>query len=393
MRLGMQGTIGAVMLVLLAGAAGCSNGHESAGGHKEGTAREQAAPVTVRTAVVGLSEWPRTYEAVGTVKARTSGQVSSRVMAYVREVKVAAGQRVTAGQTLIVLDARDFEVRQRQAEAARAEMNTATAEADHAIEAAKANVELAETTFRRIKDLFDKKSVSQQEFDEAAARVRVARASLNMAQAKRSQIDSKIAQVTEEVAAAGVQKGYSVLSAPFGGVVVARNVEPGNLAVPGAPLLVIEQESGYRFEATVEESQSGKVKLGQAATVRLDAGGEPLIGRVSEIVPAVDPVSRAFIAKIDLPASSLLRSGMFGRAAFASGSQQVLAVPDAALTERGQTQWAFVVDGGVARARIVTTGQRQGGAVEILSGLVSGEKIVAPVPSGLNDGARVEVRQ
>ena len=84
---------------------------------------------------------------------------------------------------------------------------------------------------------------------------------------------------------------------------------------------------------------------------------------------------------------------MFGRAVFGMGSRKVVAVPSAALIERGQLQSVLVVEDGVARTRLVTTGRRSGEAVEVLSGLSEGEKVVAPLPAALADGARVEVRQ
>ena len=84
---------------------------------------------------------------------------------------------------------------------------------------------------------------------------------------------------------------------------------------------------------------------------------------------------------------------MFGRAIFPLAMQQVVAIPLAALMERGQMQSVFVVEDGVAHTRLVTTGRRAGDAVEVLSGLNAGEKVVVPLPPTLQDGARVEARQ
>jgi multidrug efflux pump subunit AcrA (membrane-fusion protein) len=107
----------------------------------------------------------------------------------------------------------------------------------------------------------------------------------------------------------------------------------------------------------------------------------------------VDAASRTYVVKVDLPATPQLRTGMFGRAIFPLGVQKVVAVPLEALVERGQLQSIFAVEDGVAHTRLVTTGRRGNNAVEVLSGLNAGEKVVVPVPSGLQDGARVEVRQ
>jgi RND family efflux transporter MFP subunit len=188
-------------------------------------------------------------------------------------------------------------------------------------------------------------------------------------------------------------RDYAKLAAPFSGVVITRTVEPGNLATPGLPLLTIEQDGLYRLEASVDESKLATVRVGQAVEAVVEATDRKLNARVSEIVPSVDAASRTYMVKVDLPAAPGLRTGMFGRAIFPLGMQRVVAVPLAALTERGQLQSVFVVEDGVAHTRLVTTGRHASAVAEILSGLSAGEKVVLPVPAGLQDGARVEVRQ
>lgn len=351
-----------------------------------------AAPVVVRTVAVTAEEWPAGYEAVGTVRARTAAVISSKVMAYVREVRVQAGDRVREGDLLATLDARDLEVNYRRAEAGRDEARSAQAEADQALAAAKAQLDLARATFARMQELFDKKSISNQEFDEATARRKAAEAAYEMAAAKGAEVRAKIAQAEQEVQAAGIMRDYAEIRAPFGGVVTAKSAEPGAMATPGAPLLTIEREGAYRLEAAVEESRVASIRAGQAVSVNLEALGRTLDAHVSEIVPAVDAASRAYIVKIDLPALTQLRSGMFGRAVFAAGARHVLAVPAAAVMERGQLQSVLVADGGYAHTRLITAGQKRGEQVEVLSGLSAGEQVICP-PAGLADGARVEAHQ
>jgi RND family efflux transporter MFP subunit len=256
----------------------------------------------------------------------------------------------------------------------------------------KANLDLARSTFGRMEELASRKSISSQEFDEASARLKSAQAGYEMARSRRGQVDSRLAQVEEEIRAAKITRDYARIAAPFAGVVTAKSVEPGNLAAPGAPLLTIEREGAYRLEAAVEESKLPVVKTGQNVEVGLEALDRRLAARVSEIGPAVDAASRTYTVKIDLPAVANLRSGMFGRAWFPMRARQVLAVPSAALVERGQLQSVFVVEQGAARMRLVTTGKRAAGAVEVLSGLSQGENVVSPVPAALADGAPVQVR-
>lgn len=352
----------------------------------------KSASMPVHALTLSLSELPDTYEAVGTVRARTAAVISSKVMGYVREVSVRPGDRVRQGQMLVLLDARDLEAADRQAEAARNEAASAIPEADNAIAAAKASLDLAQVTFARMKDLFEKTSVSNQEFDEASARLKLAQANYEMAVAKRHQLASKVIEAEQAWKSAEVMRGYAEIRAPFDGIVTEKNVEPGNLAAPGTPLLTIERAGGYRLEASVEESKLTAVRTGQPVSVTLDALGGPLDGRVSEIVPVLDAASRAFLVKIDLPATPQLRSGLFGRARFTLGKREALSVPSAAVTERGQLLTVFVAEGGQAHARFVTLGRTFGDRAEVLSGLTPGEKLIFPVPAGLLDGAKVEVR-
>jgi len=346
----------------------------------------------VQTAAVAAQDWPATYEATGTVRARTTATISSKVMAYVQQVSAQAGAHVRQGQVLITLDARDLDANLRRAESGRAEVESAIPELENATAAAKANLDLAQTTFQRMRQLAAQKSISSQELDEASARLKAAQANYDMIRSRRAQINSKAATVEQEIRAAQIMRDYSSLAAPFSGVVISRTVEPGNLATPGAPLLTIEQDGLYRLEASVDESKLASVRVGQAVEVVLEAGRK-LNARVSEIVPAVDSASRTYIVKLDLPAAPNLRTGMFGRAIFPLGTQKVVAIPLAALMERGQLQSVFVVENGLAHTRLVTTGRRTSDAAEVLSGLNAGETIIRPVPAGLQDGARVEVRQ
>jgi membrane fusion protein, multidrug efflux system len=349
-------------------------------------------PVQVRTAVVSQAEWPSVYDAVGTVRARTATQVSARIMGAAREVSVHLGDHVRQGQVLVVIDSGDLEARQRQADAAFAEAQSAELEAQNGIESAKVNLELAQSTYKRMKDLHDKTSISNQEFDEASARLSLAKSGVDMAMSRRKQVESKIAQAKEGQNAVKIQIEYATITAPFAGVVTEKTVEPGNMVTPGAPLLTIEREGAFRLEAAVEEGNLGKVHAGMRASVSLDSLDRTFDATVSEIVPSVDAASRAFIAKIDLPSIPNLRGGLFGRARFTTGSRTVVAVPSTALVERGQMQWVFIADGETARGRIVTLGQRNQDSIEVLSGLKPGEKIIAPASPELVDGARIEVR-
>src|SRR5215831_7504192 len=317
-----------------------------------------------------------TYRASGTVRARYTAEIAAKISSNILEIRVQAGDRVTAGQTLVVLDRANLEASLRRAEASCAEAESAIAEAENAIAGASANLDLARVTHKRFEDLLAKASVSQQESDESQARLKSTEAALEMAASKRRQAEAHRSQTEAELAAARVALGYATLAAPFSGLVTERKADPGSLATPGMPLLTVEREGNLRLEASIDESRLGLVRIGEQVAVEIDGLNRTVSGRVAETVPSIDASTRSFLAKIDLPAVLGLRAGMFGRAAFAGGEREALLVPQSAVLERGQVRSAYVVENEIARLRPVTLGETRDKRREILSGLTAGEKII-----------------
>lgn len=350
-------------------------------------------PMRVEAVAVTETDWPSTYEATGTVRAKTTATISSKLMGYAREVRAQIGDQVREGQPLVVLDARDLETSVARAEAGREEVKNAILEAESAVALSRSQLDLAQVTFHRMQDLWNKRSITNQEYDEASARLKAAQAALDMASARRTQLDAKMAQIEQEIRAAGIQRGYSEIKAPFSGIVIAKSVEPGTLAVPGAPLFTIERSGAYRLEVSVEESRLSLARVGKTVSVALDGIDGTFTAQIAEVVPSVDAAARTGTVKIDLPLLPELRSGLFGRALFDTGVRRVLTVPSEGVTERGQLQSVYIAEDNVAHTRLVTIGTRVKDKVEILSGLNQGDRVIVPIPAGLADGAPLEVRQ
>lgn len=397
------------VLLVGAGIAGATSGArrgEGAAAQPDGT-KAPAARVVVRVQTIAPTAIPEFSEAVGTVRSRTTTVLSSKVMAWVRAVLAAEGERVTAGQPLIRLDDRDLVAQLRRADAALEEAHNALDEAEKAIAAAEAaraaavaNSQFAEATLRRYQLMLEQEAVSRQEFDAVLAKQKAADAELGRAeatikalQAKKRQVLAKIAQAKAEAANAQLHLEYATIRAPLDGIVLEKRAEVGTLAAPGVPLLVLEDSRAYRLEAAVPEAQLRQITLGLPVTVSLEAlGRAELAGAVAEITPAADPASRTVVVKIELPSVAGLRSGLYGKARFPKGERPALLLPRSALIERGQLQSVFVVEeGNVARLRLVTTGKRYGDRVEILSGLKAGDAVVVAGMERLVDGAAVEV--
>jgi RND family efflux transporter MFP subunit len=358
-----------------------------------GAAATQPTAIDVQVQMVVASEITGMYRASGTVRAHYTAAIAAKIAANIVEIRVQAGDRVQAGQTLIVLDHRDLEAQLHRSEAARTEAESAISETENAIAAASANLDLARVTHHRFQNLLAKASVSQQEFDESQARLQGAESALAMAASKRRQVEARSSQVEAEVAAARVARGYATLIAPFAGLVTERKADPGSLATPGVPLLTLEREGNLRLEVSIDESRLGLVRIGENVAVEMDGLGRTIAGRVAEIVPSVDAATRSFTTKIDLPSLPGLRAGMFGRVAFAAATREALLIPASAVLERGQIRSVYVVEGDTAQLRFVTLGEARDDQREVLSGLTSGERLVVEPPPLLADGGHVTIQE
>jgi RND family efflux transporter MFP subunit len=308
------------------------------------------------------SDW---LEALGTVRAVQTTEVSSQTMGNILEIRAHEGDLMQAGQVLAIID-------DAQPRAAVDQATAALAAAQKEVAAADSDLALAEATLKRYQQLYDKKSVSPQEFDEIKGRYQSTEARRDVAQAEQEQASAALAQARTSL-------GYTRVRAPFTGVVTAKMADAGTLASPGTPLFTMEDTRSYRLEATVDESDIHLVRIGQAVPVTIDALAKAqLSGKVAEIVPAADPASRSFLVRISLPSDARLHSGLFGRANFARGQRQTLLIPRTSIVERGQLKGVYVVDANqIAELRYVTLGAIAGEKVEVLSGLKNGETLVA----------------
>ena len=333
-----------------------------------------------RVLVVQRAEVPDLLEAVGTVRAAQTSQLASQMVGNIVELRVHEGDRVKRGQVLAVID-------DAQPRAALERATAAESAATQEVAGAESDLGLAQSTLKRYQNLYDKKSVSPQEFDEVKARYQAALAHRDMTRAGQTQAKAVLTQ-------AHTSFSYTRILAPFDGVITEKKADPGTLASPGFPIFTVEGLGHYRLEATVNESDLRYVHMGERVPVIVDALEAPdLKGKIVQISPGADAASRSFLVKIELPADPRLRSGVFGRAQITRGIRSSLLIPLTALIERGQLQAVYILDpNGIANLRYVTLGKTAGKKVEVLAGLQEGDRLVA-TPGGLDlNGKRIEAQ-
>jgi multidrug efflux system membrane fusion protein len=314
-------------------------------------------PVT--TVVAGS---PRDYTAVGSVASDARIEVASRLSGYLRELHVREGDRVRRGQLLARVDAPDVDGAIAQARAGKASAEAAARDAQIDVE--------------RFGQLFATGMVSESEMRKVQLKLDAARESLNQAQAA---LDS-----------AEAQRGYASITSPQDGAVVAVLRKPGDLVVPGAPILLVESVRELVFETTVTEKQVGRLKVGQQVPVRIDGLPAPVTGRIARVVQSADPVTRTYPVTIALPTTAGLLPGMFGRADFPLGSSDTIVIARTLLVERAGLRGVFVVDAqDTLRFRWLRIGREWPDRVEVLAGLAPGERVAGGVGAAVREGDRM----
>ncbi len=370
---------GTAALLMSAALAGCSAGRAAT------APADPAEPIAVTVGQAAMTDVASAIDSGGVVQARTTATIMARILAPVREVRVAPGDRVRAGQTLIVLAGDDLAAGARAARSAALAAEQGPKAAAAELQAAEAGLALARASHDRIAGLEARRSATAQELDDATATLRTAEARVAGASARALQAASTVESARAASDQASTTASFTTIAAPFDGMVTEKMVEPGNLASPGMPLLRLEDTRGFRLEVRVDESRIGRIRNGDRVPVFLGSGTTSITGTVVEVSRAVDADARAFLVKIALPDAPGPRSGEFGKARFGGTPRRALTIPSSAIVRRGQLTSVFVVDKGVARVRLVNLSES-----EVLAGLTESEVVILS-PAGLTDGRRVSV--
>lgn len=347
---------------------------------------EKAAPVAaqvkrpilsgVTIATLASTRVDEFYEATGTVRAANTIFVAGRVMGQVTSLLVKEGDAVEKGRLLLTIDDRDMVQKVKAAEAG-------YQEATRALEAAKQNRELTDMTHRRYRKMYDEKAISRQEMDQFETQMR-------LAGFEYERVQEMVSRAAAGLSEARIYLGFTRIVSPVNGIVTEKKIEVGGMAVPGMPLLTVENRATFHAEVTVDEGLSGKLRVGAPVLVFLEAVGRRIPGKITEILPAVDPRSRSFTVKVSLSGDGL-RSGLYAKMRIASGKKEVILVPRSAVVEKGQLTGVYAVDGqDVVTYRLVRTGKVYDGGMEILSGLKPDDRIIVQGVEKAVDGGIIE---
>lgn len=331
--------------------------------HENKQPEKKVETIKAATYVVQKQQKEDFYEISGTVISRNSAKVVSKVMGTVIDVRFDEGSLVKKGELLMTIDAPDIKANVERA-------SYAVAEAEKALAVAKINAKHAENTFKRYEKLYQEKAVSLQEFEGIESKKNIA-----FDEVKRA--ESVLEQAKAERDRANAAFSYTKVVAPFTGIVTEKTASIGLNVMPGTPLFTLESDTNLRLEVNADEKVLPIVKKGQKLPVYFDVLKKEINGIVAEIVPSIDPVSRTFKLKMDLPSNNSIKLGLYGTVKISLGKKEAILVPQTAVVNRGQLTYVYVVDTeNVASLRLVKLAESKDGFVEVQSGLNEGEKII-----------------
>jgi RND family efflux transporter MFP subunit len=330
--------------------------------------------------------------ATGYVVPQRRADVASKATGRLESLEVAEGSRVRQGQVIATLESQDVRAAMAQAGA-----NVDVAKA--ALEQARAELKDATLALNRAQGLVKKRYIPQETYDGAVARQEKARAGVASAQAG-------VSAARAALEAAKVAVEYTLIRAPFDGVVVVKNANVGDVVAPfsttplskGAVVSMADMDT-LEVEADVSEANLHKVRIGQACEILLDALPDSRFrGLVHRIVPTVDRTKATVLVKVRfVDADERILPDMSAKVAFLSRpisreeQRPVLVVPRLALASRQGKTLAFVVHGDRVRETEVETGERLGDAVVVTQGLRPGDRVVVEPRAGLRDGSYVRM--
>lgn len=315
----------------------------------ESGTKEKEAPIAVTVAIASEQTLPALAEVAGTLQAAERAAIAAKVAGVITRMPVALGSTVQTGDLLVAISAEEITARFNQAEAQLAQARRNLEREQHLLQK---NAATAET----VKSMQDLHAIAQAGYWEAKAML-----------------------------------GYTTISAPFDGVVSQKMATSGDLAMPGAILLLLENNRKLQVRTAVPERLILGLHTNDVLTVMVETAGVATQGTIAEIAPAADPDSRTATVILDLPADPNLRTGQFARVHIPGNKSKTLVIPTTAIVPAGQMDRVFVIEGDRARLRLVRTGMELHGLTEILSGLNPGDTVVTTNNRHLVNGQRLRI--
>ncbi|WP_299321023.1 efflux RND transporter periplasmic adaptor subunit [uncultured Porphyromonas sp.] len=335
-----------LLLLLSAASLSLSTACSSSSSSKQETAQSTDSTQVVTVDAARLTELDSRQQYTAQLEAKTLNNITAQAGGRVKQILVAVGDRVAAGQVVARMEAT-------QASAAQIQL------AD------------AKTNFARMDELYKVGGISKAQWEQAKSALEQAKLSY------------------------GNASENTLLRSPISGFVTAKNYDNGDVTSPAQPILVIQQVSPLKVVVNVSEQYYTRLKPGLEASLSVEAlGTQSFSGRITKVYPTVDATTHTVGVEIEVPnKDQRLRPGMYARLSLDFGTRQALTISDKAIVRQAGSgiRYVYVLKEGKAVYREVELGELQDGRYEVLRGIEPGEQLIISAPSRLKNGTAVKL--
>jgi len=343
-----------------------------------------------------------TIDLPGDLQSIIEAPIFARADGFIKTRLVDIGDRVHTGQLMAELETPELDQQINQARATLEQSQASLKELEADIALSKANLNLAKATLDRWQHLAEKGVVSRQDREEKEADFEVKQAQTAKAEASLATAQDTIRANQANLARLQEMKAFARVTAPFDGIVTARNVDVGTLINAGnggssREMFRVARIQPIRVFVNVPQSYVEEMHNGQEAQLRVqELPGEVFTARVTNVSNSLDTNSRSMLVILETPNSAAkLKPGMYTQVRFtAHRAAPALRVPgDTVITDQSGSKVAVVTEDHRVHFRAVTLGQDLGAEIEILSGLQPGDLVISNPSDAVQENALVEVRK
>ena len=307
----------------------------------------------------------------GTLEAKTKTIISSKIAGRIEKIKVDQGDKVKAGQLLVMLDEEELKMQVKVAEANLEVTKSTISNLKYDLNYARAVLENADKVHQRQLKLIAKNMVSQEELDKSLENLKIAKANFNRSKSAIVEAEKKIIEAQRNLDLRYAQLKYTKIHAPFDGTIVFRTRDPGDIVVPGTPILSLVSTKILWIESWVGETELGKIRIGQLAKVVFRSFPEKNIpGKVLRLAKEVDKETREFI--VDVSVDKLPVNWAMGQRAEVyidtAKKNNAIMIPESFIKWHNNKAGVFVYDSGHAKWTLIEQGLQGDGMIEIAGG-------------------------
>jgi RND family efflux transporter MFP subunit len=362
---------------------------------------KSSAPAGASVARVTRGDLASTLTVAGQFQPYQEVDLHAKVSGYIRRINVDIGDRVRTGEVIATLEVPELNA---QLAGARAEVKHSQSEIDRA----KSQVAGAESSHAALHDAYMRLAqasrqrpglIAQQELDDAMAKDQNSEASIDVAKAALEATEQQLSVSSADKQRVQALSDYSVVTAPFSGVVTKRYADTGSLIQAGTasdtqsmPVVQLAQSDVLRLRMPVPEADVPYIQDGGTVQVKVQATGESFTGKIVRFARALDPSTRTMVTEVDVANPTLaLSPGMYAEAVISLQQRNnVLTAPIQAVVQGDAQDYVLMLDkNNHVEKKIVTLGVQGANRVEITSGLADGDLVIVSAQTNYQAGQKV----